>query len=150
LHRILGDVLKRHDHARRGTHINSSQTGGPLSTSSWYQTTRALIDRAGIHARAPSHTFRKTVATVMYEQGVREHVIDQIMGWAPRTVRDRHYIRIAPKTMHDAILTLYQDDPICDPPGTPTEPPSPGATIAEDLHHELKRLIEIERLLQRQ
>lgn len=147
LHPILRDVLRRHDHARRGSHINSSQTGEPLSTSSWYQTTRALVDRAGVKARAPSHTFRKTVATVMYEQGVREHVIDQIMGWAPRTVRDRHYIRIAPRTMHDAILTLYQDDPICQPPGAPAGEPAPATTIAEDLQHELKRLIEIEREL---
>jgi len=82
--------------------------------------------------------------------GVREHVIDQIMGWAPRTVRDRHYIRIAPQTMRDAILTLYQDDPICDPPQAPIEPPPPTTTIAEDLQRELRRLLEIERQLQRQ
>jgi hypothetical protein len=42
-----------------------------------------------------------------------EKWLDRIMGWAPRTVRERHYIRVAPQAMHDAIQTLYRDDPIC-------------------------------------
>jgi hypothetical protein len=44
----------------------------------------------------------------MHEHGVRTIVIDKIMGWAPRTTRDRHYIRIATRAMRDAILTLYR------------------------------------------
>jgi hypothetical protein len=50
----------------------------------------------------------------MYEQGVRTRVIERIMGWAPRQMHERHYLRVASEQMHAAILTLYRDDPICD------------------------------------
>jgi hypothetical protein len=54
------------------------------------------------------------VATVMYEAGVRTRVIERIMGWAPRQMHARHYLRVASEQMHQAILTLYRDDPISD------------------------------------
>ena len=50
----------------------------------------------------------------MYEQGVRARVIERIMGWAPRQMYERHYLRVADQPMHDAIRGLYRDDPICD------------------------------------
>jgi hypothetical protein len=140
-------VLRSHDIPRRGDFIISSDTGDRLSTSSWYHTARGLVDRAGVKTRASAHTFRKTVATVMYEQGVRGHVIDEIMGWAPRTVRDRHYIRIAPKAMRDAILTHYQNDPICPEPRQ--EPDTRWVTrpLGDELLREVQRLTQLEREL---
>ena len=34
------------------------------------------------------------------------------MGWAPRQMHERHYLRVASEQMHEAILTLYRSDPI--------------------------------------
>ena len=83
-----------------------------------------MITRVGIGGRQTSaHTFRRTVATELHEQGVRTRVIEKIMGWAPRTVYERHYLRIADQAMQEAILTLYRDDPIC--PGQLDPPPPP-------------------------
>jgi hypothetical protein len=83
----------------------------------------------------------------MYEQGVRGHVIDEIMGWAPRTVRDRHYVRIAPKMMHQAIRTLYQDDPICPEPTQQPATATRERSLPDELQQEVRRLVEIEREL---
>lgn len=151
LHQTLTHILHKHDIPGRGDYIISARDGGSLSKSCWGQTARGLVDRAGIKTRAPAHTFRKTVATVMHERGARSHTIDAIMGWAPRTVRDRHYIRVAPKTLHQAIHTLYQDDPICPQPNqTPPTPPFPTTTsrsLPTDLQRELTRLAELEQEL---
>lgn len=114
LHPALSHQLRQHD-ARchpDHPHVISSERGGRMSKRSWVTAVRRLVDRAGIETTAPAHTFRKTVATVMHEQGVQPAVIDKILGWAPRTVRDRHYLRVADQPMRDAILTLYRDDPI--------------------------------------
>lgn len=58
------------------------------------------------------HTFRRTVATSLAENDVPERLIDGILGWAPRTVRDRHYVRKAGTRLQEAILRLYADDPL--------------------------------------
>jgi hypothetical protein len=50
----------------------------------------------------------------MYEHGVRTRVIERIMGWAPRQMHERHYLRVADEPMREAILTLYHEDPISD------------------------------------
>lgn len=92
--------------------IISHNHRGRLDPISLARDVRALVDRANVPVKGASHAFRKTVATNMHEQGIQTGVIDKIMGWAPRTVRDRHYIRIADHTMHQAIQTLYQNDPI--------------------------------------
>lgn len=75
---------------------------------------RTFVDRAGVEVDSPSHAFRRTVATVMYENGIRTRVIERIMGWSPRRMHERDYLRVADAPMHDAILSLYRDDPICD------------------------------------
>ena len=75
---------------------------------------RAIVDRAGVEVAQPSHAFRRTVATVMYENGVRARVIERIMGWAPRQMYERHYLRVADQQMHEAIRGLYTEDPICE------------------------------------
>jgi len=125
LHPMLDALLR--DHQARVSpeqpHLVESNRGRQLSHRSWHDLVRSMVDRAGIETHAPAHTFRKTVATVMREQGVRTEVVDRIMGWAPRTVRDRHYVRVADEAMHQAIRTLYQDDPIYRPQ-EPEEPPA--------------------------
>jgi Phage integrase family len=88
--------------------------GQRLSANTLGRSVRAMIDRAAVQVEQPSHAFRRTVATVMYENGVRARVIERIMGWAPRQMYERHYLRVADQAMHDAIRGLYRDDPICD------------------------------------
>lgn len=58
------------------------------------------------------HDFRRTVATSLTENGVQEGIIDRIMGWAPRTVGRRYYVRFADAAMQEGILRLYASDPI--------------------------------------
>jgi integrase len=67
---------------------------------------RAAVDWKGLHA------FRKTVSSVLYEEGVRESWIEAILGHAPRTVNARHYRRIPDQQLHAAILQLYRSDPL--------------------------------------
>jgi integrase/recombinase XerD len=86
----------------------------PLASGTLGSYVRKLVDRANVDTAQPSHAFRRTVATVMYEAGVRTRVIERIMGWAPRQMHERHYLRVASDVMHQAILTLYADDPISD------------------------------------
>lgn len=115
LHPVLARVLREHQRrARPGrAHVIGTIHDRRLAHRTWIDTVGSLVRRAGVEVDGPSHAFRRTVATAMHEQGVRTAVIDRIMGWAPRTVRERHYVRIAPQIMRDAILTLYRDDPIC-------------------------------------
>jgi integrase len=152
LHPALAQVLRDHkQRARPGrAHVVGSIHDQRLAHRTWIETVRRLVDRAGVEIDGPSHAFRRTVATVMHEQGVRTAVIDRIMGWAPRTVRERHYVRIAPQVMHEAMLTLYRDDPICpqqlarpaaEPEVAPTAEPSLW------LAREAERLAELEREL---
>lgn len=58
------------------------------------------------------HDYRRTVATSLARNDVSERVIDRIMGWSKRTVRDRYYISVAPTELHRGILRLYADDPL--------------------------------------
>jgi integrase len=58
------------------------------------------------------HDFRRTVASSLDANGVGRSEIDEIMGWAPRTIFERHYRRVAPERLQQAILKLYADDPL--------------------------------------
>lgn len=155
LHPALEQVLRGHKlRARPGrAHVVGSIHDQRLAHRTWIETVRVLVDRAEVEIDGPSHAFRRTVATVMHEQGVRTAVIDRIMGWAPRTVRERHYVRIASQVMHEAILTLYRDDPICPqqldwqrtPAPAPAPPAEPGLTGF--LVRETERLEGLEREL---
>jgi integrase len=115
LHPALNEVLHEH-RARtpRQEHVLARVDGRRLSANSLGRIVRGLVDRADVEVNLPAHAFRRTVATVMYEQGVRTRVIERIMGWSPRQMHERHYLRVADQPMHDAIQTLYRDDPICD------------------------------------
>lgn len=74
---------------------------------------KKLLERAGVDGgNRPAHRFRATVQCSLYEEGVREDVIDRILGWAPRTIRQRYYSRVRDEVAHEAILRLYASDPI--------------------------------------
>lgn len=113
LHPKLHHILREHStHSRDSETVIVSNVGQPLAPVTLGRAIRALVDRAGIDIDAPSHAFRRTLATTMYEHGVRRRVIERIMGWAPRRMYERHYLRVADTAMREAILSLYRDDPI--------------------------------------
>lgn len=105
LHPKLTDVLGPHFARGHAFALPNAAGDAPISPSTFDRTLDGLLARAAIDGSAPD--FRKTVTTILAEQGVREAVIDKILGWAPSTVRDRYYTRIADKDMHAAILHLY-------------------------------------------
>jgi integrase/recombinase XerD len=115
LHPVLSEVVREQQlRARPGREpVIVAVNGSGLLAQTLGRTVRELVDRAGVEVAQPSHAFRRTVATVMYEQGVRTRVIERIMGWAPRQMHERHYLRVADQPMRDAIHGLYHDDPIC-------------------------------------
>lgn len=114
LHPVLTELLREQQAHGGRERILGTINGQALSANTLGRSVRELVDRAGVEVEQPSHAFRRTVATVMYENGVRARVIDQIMGWAARQMYERHYLRVADQQMHDAIRSLYRDDPICD------------------------------------
>lgn len=72
-----------------------------------------LLTRTGIDGgNRPAHRFRKTVATVLFEEGVQGELIDKLLGWSPLSIRQRYYTRVADQALYDAVLKLYVSDPI--------------------------------------
>jgi integrase len=142
LHAALRRVLQVHEQRTLPGQrpVIAGKHGRPLAHNTLCGAVASLTARAGISGRqASSHTFRRTVATELHEQGVRKRVIEKIMGWAPRTVYGRHYLRIADQATREAILTLYRNDPICSEQLDPPPPPlrlveaAPPAALAGDL-----------------
>jgi integrase len=94
------------------SHVVVSAWKKPMSAFTFNRKLRVLLDRARVDGgRRPAHKFRKTLATSLFENGAQERVIDRIFGWAPTTVRDRHYTRVADVLMKRAILLAYEDAP---------------------------------------
>ena len=152
LHPVLDEVLHEHkQRARPGDqHVLTTLSGHQLAAATLGRAVRALTDRAEVEVDAPAHAFRRTVATLMYEKGVRTRVIERIMGWAPRRMHERHYLRVADQPMRDAIQTLYQDDPICDRQAQAlqlTSDPEPQAGSPGWLVDEAARLERLEHRL---
>jgi integrase/recombinase XerD len=118
IHPLLQDVLREHRKRARSDDetLILSNNRRPLAAPTLGRGVRTLVDRASVDVDAPSHAFRRTMATAMYEHGVRTRVIERIMGWAPRRMYERHYLRVADEAMREAILTVYRDDPICRDP----------------------------------
>jgi integrase len=89
-----------------------------LGTKRWGQMSMDVFNRMiadvsrASRIAVKSHTFRKTLASDLYERGVRENVLESIFGWSKSTVRARHYTRIAGEEMQKAILLAYRDDQI--------------------------------------
>jgi integrase len=140
LHPVLIELL-REQRARSGRReqVFGTINGQRLAANTLGRSVRAIVDRAGVEVAQPSHAFRRTVATVMYENGVRARVIERIMGWAPRQMYERHYLRVADQQMHQAIRGLYAEDPICErqqhslqPVAVPTRSDKPSAWLAAE------------------
>jgi integrase len=115
IHPVLMKLLrKRH----RGQPKDAFVLGKGGSLRNVNHRLSALLRRAGVDGgNRPAHAFRKTVASVLAEEGVNPTDIDKIMGWSPPTVRERYYTRTSPK-LYDAICCLYRSDPIEQQPGT--------------------------------
>jgi integrase len=114
IHPVLAEVLLQH-RLRTGGQQTVLGRGGSLRNVN--QRIENLLKRAGVDGgNRPAHRFRKTVATVLFEEGVQTDVIDRIMGWAPQSIRSRYYTRIPEAAMVEAVLRLYQSDPIEVPP----------------------------------
>jgi integrase len=75
------------------------------------QILRAVAERAGVEWKG-TKAFRKTVSSVLYEEGARESYIEAILGHAPRTVNARHYRRVPDQKLQETILLLYRSDPL--------------------------------------
>lgn len=106
LHPALAEVFLTHS-TPKSPYIFPGR-GGPLSQTG----VGVELDKLRGDIECSFHDFRRTVATSLIENGVLEMVVDKIMGWAPRTVGQRHYIRTADTLAQEAILKLYANDPI--------------------------------------
>lgn len=106
LHPALGELIVRHE--PRPGYVFPGRNGGMRSESSLFY----ILEKVRGAVFCTMHDFRRTVATQLAEHDVPMNVIDKIMGWAPRTVGSRYYIRTADLKMQEAILRLYAEDPI--------------------------------------
>ena len=114
IHPFFAEVLtyRRQRSGDEGTVLGR---GGSLRNVN--QRIENMLERAGVDGgNRPAHKFRKTVQTVLYEEGVRTDVIDKMLGWAPSSVRQRYYSRVRDEAMYEGILKLYPSDPIERPP----------------------------------
>jgi integrase len=119
IHPALAEALNHSmfHHRREGQlYVLETNRESRISPPHFQKIWTDVLKRAGVELGQPAHAFRKTVATVLYERGAREDYIDRIMGWAPSSVRSKHYSRVADNSIHEAILRLYQDDPIVEVP----------------------------------
>jgi integrase len=140
LHPALTELLReQRPRSGRREQVLGTINGQRLAANTLGRSVRAIVDRAGIEVEQPSHAFRRTVATVMYENGVRARVIERIMGWAPRQMYERHYLRVADQQMRDAVRGLYAADPICErqqrslqPVAVPTTSDEPSRWLAAE------------------
>ena len=65
-------------------YVFTKPLGGPLSPNTDYHDWKRLLEDAGVRD-ARLHDARHTAATVLMLLGVPDRVIDQIMGWEPRS-----------------------------------------------------------------
>lgn len=104
-HPALGEVLA--DVKRSGYALIHGPHGDALADGGFYARFRQIAPPG-----ATCHDFRRTVANELYDADVPDRVVDEIMGWAPRTVGHKHYRRRASGRAREAILTLYRSDPL--------------------------------------
>jgi integrase/recombinase XerC len=109
IHPMLWKLLKeRH----RGQSEDALVLGEGGSARNLNHRLGALLKRAGVDGgNRPAHAFRKTVASVLTEEGAKTNDIDKIMGWSPPNVRERYYTRTSPN-LYATICLLYRSDPI--------------------------------------
>lgn len=106
LHPALSEAIVRQ--TPTSEYVFPGRNGGVKSESSFFY----VLEKVRGDVLCTMHDFRRTVATQLAEHDVPMNVIDKIMGWAPRTVGSRYYIRTADLRMQEAILRLYADDPV--------------------------------------
>lgn len=84
-----------------------------MSHQTWTTEVTRLLDRAGLDRfEKKSHLFRRTLNTNLQRQRVPEHTLDALFGWAPTTIRTKHYSGVASGEVREAILKAYSDDPV--------------------------------------
>jgi len=105
LHPALAEVIVTQE--PRSEYVFPGRSG-PMSESALFY----VLEKCRGDVLCSFHDFRRTVATSLAENEVTEGIIDRIMGWAPRTVGRRYYIRRSDSRMQEAILRLYADSPI--------------------------------------
>jgi integrase len=105
IHPALGEVLVDED-MWSGRYVVPSDGQHGIAVQTIQEMTKRL---SGLYT---PHDFRRTVATSLARNGVAERIIDRIMGWAPRDVRGKYYVNVAPDELHRGILKLYADDPV--------------------------------------
>lgn len=106
LHPALGEMIIMQPQPK-SPFVFPGRSGALSEGALFYQ-----LEKVRGSVRCSFHDFRRTVATSLAENDVPEGIIDRIMGWAPRTVGRRYYIRRADHRMQEAILRLYANDPI--------------------------------------
>ena len=110
IHPALGDVLERRMDGVDHRPLVRSWGIRQIQHEYFGERMTMLAARAGV--RATPHDFRRTAASSLYANGVPEHTINRIMGWAPRTVGRKFYLRVADDQLQRAILKLYADSPV--------------------------------------
>lgn len=103
----MGSLPSKTEYVFQGRKPNGPSSGPVSEATFWY-----MLEKVRGNVRCTFHDFRRTVATSLVENGVSEPIVDKIMGWAPRTVGRRYYIRTADAVAQEAILKLYANDPI--------------------------------------
>lgn len=113
LHPILSNKLRSYaaEH-RTNVCVIESQKRSPLHHKTWNAEIKALLDGAGLQFEKKSHLFRKTLNTNLQRQGVPEQVLDALFGWAPTTIRTKHYSGVATDEVRAAVLKAYADEPV--------------------------------------
>lgn len=106
IHPALAEALTDLRH-REGKILLPRRSGEAIGSDTWDAMLRSYTGGA-----YTAHDFRRTVASSLYANGVETDTIDKIMGWAPRAVRSRYYVKHASDALQRAILRLYADDPV--------------------------------------
>ena len=107
IHPLLADALHDLAEPRSGPVIRPKRSAPRIGDDTWDGLLRDVT--RGAHT---AHDFRRTVASSLALNGVVDGVIDRILGWAPRAVGRRYYIKVAGPELQRAILRLYADDPV--------------------------------------
>lgn len=106
IHPQLAEALLSLQGERTGPVIRPKRAARWIGTDTWDD----ILDE--YTEQYTAHDFRRTLASSLAVNGVNDALIDRIMGWAPRTVGRRYYIKIAGPELQRAILRAYADDPI--------------------------------------
>lgn len=136
LHPILEAKMQQWAGEAKNDCVITSSRGYTMSHQTWTTCVTDLMERAGVYKeRKKSHVWRKTLNTNLMRQRVPEPVLDALFGWAPATVRTKHYSGVASNEVREAILKAYSDDPI-----VPEQQIKAYDGIIETLQAEIERL----------